>query len=76
MSVEDRRFHEHFGIDLRGMARALFRNLVAGQVVEEGTITQQLIKILYLESDRTYKRKIRNSSLPFGWRTSSARMKS
>jgi 1A family penicillin-binding protein len=59
LSVEDRRFHEHFGIDLRGMARALFRNLVAGQVVEGGsTITQQLIKILYLESDRTYKRKI------------------
>ena len=59
LSVEDRRFYEHFGVDLRGMARALFRNLAAGQVVEGGsTITQQLIKILYLESDRTYKRKI------------------
>ena len=59
LSVEDRRFQEHFGVDLRGMARALFRNLAAGQVVEGGsTITQQLIKILYLESDRTYKRKI------------------
>ena len=59
LSVEDRRFYDHFGVDLRGMARALFRNLAAGQVVEGGsTITQQLIKILYLESDRTYKRKI------------------
>lgn len=59
LSVEDRRFYEHIGVDFRGMLRALFRNIVAGQVVEGGsTITQQLIKISYLESDRTYKRKI------------------
>jgi 1A family penicillin-binding protein len=59
LSVEDRRFYEHIGVDFRGMLRALFRNIVAGQVVEGGsTITQQLIKISYLESERTYKRKI------------------
>ena len=41
------------------MLRALFRNTAAGQVVEgASTITQQLIKISYLESDRTYERKI------------------
>lgn len=59
LSVEDRRFYEHIGVDFRGMLRALFRNILAGQVVEGGsTITQQLIKISYLQSDRTYKRKI------------------
>ncbi len=40
LSVEDRRFYEHIGVDFRGMLRALFRNIVAGQVVEGGsTIT-------------------------------------
>ena len=59
LSVEDRRFYDHYGVDPRGIARAIFRNLSAGQVLEGGsTITQQLIKILYLESDRTFKRKI------------------
>ncbi|WP_183758997.1 PBP1A family penicillin-binding protein [Rhizobium sp. BK181] len=59
LSIEDRRFMDHFGIDLRGIARALLRNFEAGSVVEGGsTITQQLIKLQYLESDRTIKRKI------------------
>ncbi len=59
IAIEDRRFWDHYGIDLRGMARAFIRNLGAGQVREGGsTITQQLVKVLYLESDRTYRRKI------------------
>ncbi|MFK0276169.1 PBP1A family penicillin-binding protein [Ensifer sp. NPDC090286] len=59
LSVEDRRFMDHFGLDLRGIARALVRNVEAGSVVEGGsTITQQLIKLQYLDSDRTIKRKI------------------
>ncbi|MBD9597262.1 PBP1A family penicillin-binding protein [Ensifer sp. ENS05] len=59
LSVEDRRFMDHFGIDIRGIGRALLRNLKAGSVVEGGsTITQQLIKLQYLDSDRTVKRKI------------------
>ncbi len=50
---------DHFGIDLRGIGRALVRNFEAGSVVEGGsTITQQLIKLQYLDSDRTIKRKI------------------
>lgn len=59
LSIEDRRFMDHFGIDLRGIGRALVRNFEAGSVVEGGsTITQQLIKLQYLDSDRTIKRKI------------------
>lgn len=59
LSVEDRRFMDHFGIDVRGIARALIRNFDAGSVVEGGsTITQQLIKLQYLDSNRTIKRKI------------------
>lgn len=59
LSIEDRRFLDHYGVDLRGISRALVRNFQAGEVVQGGsTITQQLIKILYLESDRTLKRKI------------------
>jgi 1A family penicillin-binding protein len=59
LSIEDRRFMDHYGIDLQGIARALLRNVEAGSVVQGGsTITQQLIKLQYLESDRTLKRKI------------------
>ncbi len=59
LSIEDRRFMDHFGVDPRGIGRAFLRNLKAGSVVEGGsTITQQLIKLQYLDSDRTIKRKI------------------
>ncbi|PDS29721.1 penicillin-binding protein [Rhizobium phaseoli] len=66
LSIEDRRFMDHFGIDPRGMGRALLRNLEAGSVVEGGsTITQQLIKLQYLDSDRTIKRKIQEVVIAF-----------
>lgn len=58
IATEDRRFYSHFGIDLRGIARAAFVNMRAGRFVEGGsTITQQLAKNLYLDSDRTLWRK-------------------
>jgi len=57
---------DHFGIDPRGIARAFWRNLEAGSVVEGGsTITQQLIKLQYLDSDRTIKRKIQEVVIAF-----------
>jgi penicillin-binding protein 1A len=66
LTIEDRRFYEHAGIDLKGIARALYRNFRSGQVVQGGsTITQQLIKILYLEKDRTFKRKIQEGVIAF-----------
>ena len=58
VATEDRRFYSHFGLDLRGIARAAFVNLRSGGFVEGGsTITQQLAKNLYLDSDRTLWRK-------------------
>jgi penicillin-binding protein 1A len=63
-TVEDRRFFEHFGLDMRGILRATWRNLSAGGVVEGGsTITQQLVKVSFLERHRTFKRKIQEAVL-------------
>lgn len=59
IAMEDRRFYDHGGFDLRGLVRAAWVNWRAGHVVQGGsTITQQLAKILFLTSDRTYSRKI------------------
>ncbi|ESR25712.1 transglycosylase domain-containing protein [Lutibaculum baratangense] len=59
MAIEDRRFYEHFGIDVIGLGRAMLANLQARGVVEGGsTLTQQLAKNLFLEPDRTIERKI------------------
>ena len=57
ISTEDRKFYSHWGIDPRGIARALFKT-VSGQRVEGGsTLTQQLVKNFFLTSERTLKRK-------------------
>ena len=56
--TEDKAFFDHFGISLRGIARALVANLQAGGVVQGGsTLTQQLVKNFFLSSDRTLIRK-------------------
>ncbi|WP_370878623.1 PBP1A family penicillin-binding protein [Pararhizobium capsulatum] len=66
LSIEDRRFLDHYGIDLKGISRAIIRNFQAGEVVQGGsTITQQLIKVLYLETDRTVKRKLQELVIAF-----------
>lgn len=58
LATEDRRFYTHWGVDGRGLARATWANIRAGGFVEGGsTITQQLAKNLYLDSDRTLWRK-------------------
>lgn len=59
LSTEDRRFYEHIGIDVPGMARALLTNARAGGIRQGGsTITQQLAKTSFLNLNRSYKRKI------------------
>jgi penicillin-binding protein 1A len=66
MATEDRRFFEHFGVDFIGTARALATNLQANQVVQGGsTLTQQLAKNLFLSSERSIKRKIKEVFLSF-----------
>jgi penicillin-binding protein 1B len=57
IDVEDRKFYSHWGIDPRGIARALYKT-VTGQRIEGGsTLTQQLIKNFFLTSERTLTRK-------------------
>ena len=59
LSMEDRRFNNHFGIDLIGLARAAVANTRAGRIVQGGsTITQQVAKNLFLTPQRTLKRKV------------------
>jgi len=59
LAVEDKNYTEHFGIDLRGLARAMWENIQAGRIVQGGsTITQQLVKNLYLSDERSVTRKI------------------
>jgi penicillin-binding protein 1A len=64
LATEDRRFYEHFGIDLAGTMRALVTNTQAGGVRQGGSsITQQLAKNLFLTNERTIERKIKEAFL-------------
>jgi penicillin-binding protein 1A len=59
VSIEDRRFYEHHGVDPEAILRAAMNDLRTGQIVEGGsTITQQLVKNLYTGDDLTLGRKI------------------
>ena len=67
VSIEDRRFYSHLGIDPKGIARAAWVNLRAGEVREGGsTITQQLAKTAFLTSDQNMTRKFREVLIA-GW---------
>ncbi len=66
LATEDRRFFEHFGIDIFGTARALIENARANEVVQGGsTLTQQLAKNLFLSSERSFERKLKELFLSF-----------
>lgn len=58
IAVEDNRFYEHDGIDLKGLARAMYSSVVRHQSQGGSTITQQLAKNVYLTMDKTLWRKI------------------
>jgi penicillin-binding protein 1A len=64
LATEDRRFYEHFGIDVGGTFRALLTNAKAGGVVQGGSsISQQLAKNLFLSNERTIERKVKEAFL-------------
>jgi penicillin-binding protein 1A len=64
VAIEDHRFYEHGGVDYEGIARAAWSDLRAGQVVQGGsTITQQLVRNLYISKERTFKRKLKEACL-------------
>ena len=64
IATEDARFYSHRGIDLRGIARAAYRNIKARRIAEGGsTLTQQLSKVLFLTPERSYARKLKEMAL-------------
>jgi penicillin-binding protein 1A len=66
VAIEDRRFYRHWGIDPRGIGRAMLANLRAGGVRQGGsTLTQQLAKTNFLSSDRSLKRKAQEVIIAF-----------
>ena len=66
VAIEDRRFYRHWGIDPRGIGRAMVANMRGGGVRQGGsTITQQLAKTNFLSGDRTIKRKAQEVIIAF-----------
>ncbi len=66
IATEDRQFYEHSGVDIKGVARAIVRDVMAGEFVEgASTITQQLAKTLFLTPRKTLARKLREAFLAF-----------
>jgi penicillin-binding protein 1A len=64
IAIEDRRFFEHDGVDVEGIARAAVENVRAGGIVEGGsTITQQLVRNLYISREQTVQRKLKEACL-------------
>jgi len=64
IAVEDRRFFDHGGVDAEGIVRAAVADIRAGRVVEGGsTITQQLVRNLYISRERTVQRKLKEICL-------------
>jgi penicillin-binding protein 1A len=62
LSIEDRRFYYHYGVDPLGVTRALWANWNAGEIVEGGsTITQQLAKMRFVGAERSFDRKLREA---------------
>src|SRR5947209_8490832 len=66
ISIEDRRFFEHSGVDIWGVGRALLRNATDDETSQGGsTITQQLVKNLFLTPERTLRRKFAEAMTAF-----------
>lgn len=65
LAIEDRRFYDHWGVDPRGVARALWSNVGGGSVQGGSTITQQLAKFTFLTPERSMTRKAREAMIAF-----------
>jgi penicillin-binding protein 1A len=67
IAAEDAEFFHHKGIDYKGIARAIFKNLLAGRIVQGGsTITQQVTRIFFLTPQRSLLRKLKEVAYAFG----------
>ncbi len=66
IAAEDARFFEHHGMDIRGILRAMIKNILAGGYVQGGsTITQQVARSLFLSKEKTLGRKIKELILAY-----------
>jgi len=66
VATEDRKFYKHSGVDLKGIARAIYKDIKAGEFVEgASTITQQLAKTLFLTPRKSLVRKLKEAILAF-----------
>ena len=64
--IEDKRFYNHFGLDIKGIVRAIFYNIKEGRYAQgASTITQQLSKLIFLDSKKTLSRKMRELIIAF-----------
>jgi penicillin-binding protein 1A len=64
VAIEDERFYRHGGVDYEAIARAAWKDIKAGRTIEGGsTITQQLVRNLYVGRERTFQRKVREAKL-------------
>lgn len=63
MAIEDNRFYQHNGVDIRGTLRALLTNIRGGEIQGGSTLTQQLVKNLFLSPERSYSRKLAEAVL-------------
>ena len=64
ITIEDKRFFSHNGIDLLRVSKSFLLNFLNGEIVQGGsTITQQLVKMTYLDNSKTYTRKIKEAFL-------------
>ena len=59
IAIEDERFYQHNGVDYEAIGRAVFANITSGSIAEGGsTITQQLVKNVYITDERSFSRKL------------------
>ncbi|MGE5391159.1 MAG: transglycosylase domain-containing protein [Deltaproteobacteria bacterium] len=67
VSIEDQNFYDHHGVNFRGIARAVFRNVQSGDMTGQGasTITQQLARNAFLSFDKRWERKLKEIILAF-----------
>lgn len=63
VSIEDKKFYSHHGLDITGLVRAGFKNFSSGSLQGGSTITQQLVKNALLTNEKTFQRKIKEAIL-------------